>query len=124
MLSSISLTAHILYTAGMHKEMLITTTEAVPGREVAQILGMVKGNTIQTRHIGSDIVAGLKSIIGGEIKGYVKAFTAAREEATKRMVEEAEAMGADAIVCARYSTSQIMSGGAEILAYGTAVKFK
>lgn len=104
--------------------MLITTTEVVAGREIGQILGLVKGNTIQTRHIGSDIVASLKSIVGGEIKGYVKAFTVAREEATDRMVEEAKALGADAIVCARYSTSQIMVGGAEILAYGTAVKFK
>jgi uncharacterized protein YbjQ (UPF0145 family) len=102
--------------------MLITTTEHVPNRQVGQILGLVKGNTIQTRHVGSDIVAGLKSIVGGEIKGYVKAFTAAREQATARMVEEANALGADAIICARYSTSQIMAGGAEILAYGTAVK--
>lgn len=104
--------------------MLITTTENIAGKEIAQILGLVKGNTIQTRHVGSDIVAGLKSIVGGEIKGYVKAFTAAREEATARMVEEAKVLGADAIVCARYSTSQIMTGGAEILAYGTAIKLK
>ncbi len=108
------------YTGGM----IITTTEQVAGREVAQVLGLVKGNTIQTRHIGSDIVAGLKSLIGGEIKSYVKAFTAAREEATARMVAEAQALGADAVVCARYSTSQIMAGGAEILAYGTAVKLR
>lgn len=104
--------------------MLITTTENIAGREIKEILGLVKGNTIQTRHIGSDIVAGLKSIVGGEIKGYVKAFTAAREEATERMTQEAQALGADAIVCARYSTSQIMAGGAEILAYGTAVTLK
>jgi uncharacterized protein YbjQ (UPF0145 family) len=104
--------------------MLITTTENIVGREVSQILGLVKGNTIQTRHVGSDIVAALKSLIGGEIKGYGKAFTAAREEATQRMHAEAEALGADAIICARYSTSQIMAGGAEILAYGTAVKLK
>lgn len=102
--------------------MIITTTEQIAGRTVSQTLGLVKGNTIQTRHIGSDIVSGLKSLIGGEIKGYVKALTAAREEATERMVAEAEALGADAIICVRYSTSQIMSGGAEILAYGTAVK--
>lgn len=108
----------------MAHHILITTTEGVAGREVSAILGLVKGNTIQTRHIGSDIVAGLKSIVGGEIRGYVKAFTAAREEATARMVAEAEALGADAIVCARYSTSQIMNGGAEILAYGTAVKLR
>ncbi|MCE9643982.1 YbjQ family protein [Candidatus Parcubacteria bacterium] len=104
--------------------MLITTTESVAGREVSQVLGLVKGNTIQTRHIGSDIVSGLKSIVGGEIKGYVKAMNIAREEATTRMLEEARALGADAIICTRYSTSQVMTGGAEILAYGTAVKLR
>jgi uncharacterized protein YbjQ (UPF0145 family) len=106
------------------KNMLITTTESVAGREVVEVLGLVKGNTIQSRHIGSDIVAWLKSIIGGEIKGYVKAFTAAREQATERMVDEARVLGADAIICARYSTSQIMTSAAEILAYGTAVKLR
>ncbi len=106
------------------KKILITTTENVPGHEVAHISGMVKGNTVQTRHIGSHILAGLMSIVGGEVKGYVKAITTAREEATDRMIAEAEALGADAIVCMRYSTSQIMNGAAEILAYGTAVKLK
>jgi uncharacterized protein YbjQ (UPF0145 family) len=104
--------------------MIITTTECIAGREVAEVLGLVKGNTIQARHIGGDIVAGLKSIVGGEIKGYVKIFTSAREEATDRMVVEAQALGADAIICTRYSTSQIMDGAAEILAYGTAVKLR
>lgn len=103
---------------------IITTTEGLPGREVGEILGVVKGNTIRARHIGSDIGAGLKSLIGGEIKGYVKAFTDAREEATRRMLEEAEALGADAVVCMRYTTSQVMDSAAEVLAYGTAVKFK
>lgn len=104
--------------------MMITTTESVPACEIVEILGMVKGNTIRTRHIGSDITAGLKSIVGGEIKGYVKAFADAREEAESRMIAEAEKLGADAIVGARYATSQIMNGGAEILAYGTAVKLR
>lgn len=108
----------------MTKNIIIVTTETVSGKEIAETLGLVKGNTIQTRHIGSDIVAGLKSLIGGEIKGYVKAFALAREQATERMLVEAEALGADAIVCTRYSTSQIMNGGAEILAYGTAVKLR
>lgn len=108
----------------MNTSILITTTESVAGREVSQVLGLVKGNTIQTRHIGSDIVSGLKSIVGGEIKGYVKAMNIAREEATTRMLEEARALGADAIICTRYSTSQVMTGGAEILAYGTAVKLR
>lgn len=104
--------------------MIITTTEHVPGREVAQILGLVKGNTIQTRHLGSHVVAALKSLVGGEVKGYVKALTTAREEATARMLEEAGVLGADAIICMRYSTSQVMSGAAEILVYGTAVKLR
>lgn len=108
----------------MKKDILLTTTEVVAGREIAQVLGLVKGNTVQTRHIGSHILAGLISLIGGEVKGYVKAITIAREEATDRMLDEAEILGADAIICMRYSTSQIMNGAAEILAYGTAVKFK
>lgn len=108
----------------MSDALLMSTTESVPGREVSAILGLVKGNTIHARHIGSDIGAQLKSIIGGEIKGYVKAFTSAREEATARMVAEAEALGADAIIGMRYSTSMVMPGGAEILAYGTAVKLR
>lgn len=104
--------------------MIITTTETVIGREITQVLGLVKGNTVQTRHIGSHIVAGLTTLIGGEVKGYVIAITKAREEATDRMIEEAKTLGADAIVCMRYSTSQIMNGAAEVLAYGTAVKLK
>lgn len=106
------------------KTILLTTTESIAGREVADTLGLVKGTTIQTRHVGSHILAGLMTIIGGEVRGYVKAVTAAREEATARMLKEAEAMDADAVICLRYSTSQIMSGGAEILVYGTAVKLR
>ncbi len=104
--------------------MLITTTEEIAGREIVQVLGLVKGGTVQTRHIGSHLMAAVMSVIGGEVTGYVKAITTAREEVTSRMVAEASALGADAIVCARYSTSQIMNGAAEILAYGTAVKLK
>lgn len=106
------------------KTILLTTTESIAGREVADTLGLVKGTTIQTRHVGSHILAGLMTIIGGEVRGYVKAVMAAREEATARMLKEAEAMDADAVICLRYSTSQIMSGGAEILVYGTAVKLR
>lgn len=108
----------------MNKNILITTTEQVAGREVAEVLGLVKGSTIRTRHVGSDIMAGLRSLIGGEIKGYVVALNDARTEATERMLSDAASLGADAIVCTRYSTSQVMTGGAEILAYGTAVKFR
>jgi len=102
--------------------MIITTTQTVPGREVTQLLGLVKGSSIQTRHIGSHILAGLKLLVGGEIKGYGVAIATAREEATKRMLAEAERLGADAVVAMSFSTSQIMDGAAEIMAYGTAVK--
>ncbi|MEX0919282.1 MAG: YbjQ family protein [Parcubacteria group bacterium] len=107
----------------MHKDnILISTTELVPNREVTEILGLVRGNTIRARHIGSDIGAGLKSLVGGEIKGYVKAMTDAREEAVLRMIKEAKDLGADAIISVRFTTSQVMAGAAEILVYGTAVK--
>lgn len=104
--------------------MIITTTENIAHHEIVEVLGLVKGSTVRTRHVGSDIMAGLRSLIGGEVKGYVIALNEARQEATDRMVVEASALGADAVICMRYSTSQIMTGGAEILAYGTAVKFK
>jgi len=106
------------------KNIPIATTENLAGYETTEVLGLVSGNTIQTRHLGTHILAGLRTLIGGEVKGYVRALTTAREEATERMVEKADALGADAIVSARYSTSQVMTGGAEILAYGTAVKLQ
>lgn len=108
----------------MTNTIILTTTEQIAGREVAHVLGLVEGSTVQTRHIGSHIVAVLTSLVGGEVKGYVKAVSAAREEATDRMLQEARELGADAIICMRYSTTQIMNGAAEILAYGTAVKLK
>lgn len=108
----------------MENNIFVTTTETIPGREITQILGLVEGSTVQTRHIGSHILAGLTVLVGGEVKGYVKAVNAAREEARERMLAKARTLGADAIVSMRYSTTQIMNGGAEILAYGTAVKFK
>lgn len=107
----------------MHTEIIISTTENIAGKEIRETIGLVKGNTIRARHIGSDIVSGFKSIVGGEIKGYVQALTDAREEAETRMIEEAKILNADAIVSVRYSTSQVMTGAAEILVYGTAVKF-
>lgn len=103
---------------------IITTTETIPGRETAAVLGLVRGNTIRARHIGSDIGASLKSLVGGEIKGYVKALSEAREEALDRMVAEAEALGAHAVVNVRFTTSQVMAGAAEIMAYGTAVSLR
>jgi uncharacterized protein YbjQ (UPF0145 family) len=102
----------------------IATTEGIAGEEIVEVLGVVEGSTIQTRHIGSHILAGLMTIVGGEVKGYVQAVNAARAQALERMLAKAEGLGADAVVCVRYSTSQIMDGGAEILVYGTAVKLK
>ena len=103
--------------------MILTTTENIPGKEY-EVIGMVKGNMIKTKNIGRDIGAGLKSTVGGELKGYTEMMNEARATATKRMVEEAEALGADAIVMMRYASSDVMQSAAEILAYGTAVKFK
>ena len=102
--------------------MLLTTTENIPGRSY-EILGIVKGNMIQTRNIGRDIGKGLKSMVGGELSTYTEMMNESRAVATKRMVEEAEKLGADAVVMMRYSTSTVMQGAAEIIAYGTAVKF-
>lgn len=104
--------------------MILTTTETIPGKKIKEILGIVKGNTIRARHIGSDILAGFRQIVGGEIKGYTKMITEAREEAFKRMEEEAEKLKADAVVNVRFVTAEVMQGAAEILVYGTAVKFK
>ena len=101
--------------------MLLTNTETIPGKQL-ELLGLVKGSTIQSKHIGKDIGAGLKTIIGGELKAYTKMMDEARAIATDRMVQEAQAMNADAIVNIRYATSAIMQGAAEVMAYGTAVK--
>ncbi len=102
--------------------MLLTTTENIPGKNY-EIIGVAKGNMIQTKNIGRDISQGLKSIVGGELKNYVKMMNESRAIATQRMVEDAEAMGADAVVAMRYVTSMISAGAAEITAYGTAVKY-
>lgn len=106
------------------KKELVVTTEVIAGKTITETLGTVKGSTIRARHIGSDIFAVLKSLIGGEIKSYVKALVSAREEAEERMIAEADKMGADGVVCVRFATSQVMAGSAEILVYGTAVKLK
>jgi uncharacterized protein YbjQ (UPF0145 family) len=108
----------------MKKEILTTTTTEIPGKKVTKILGIAKGNTIRARHVGRDILAGFKNLVGGEIKSYTHMTTQSREEAFNRMVNEALDMGADAIIGIRYSTSMIMQGAAEMLVYGTAVKLK
>ena len=102
--------------------MILITTNKIPGREIKETLGLVKGNTIRAKHIGKDILAGLRNIVGGEIKEYTEALNEARQEALKRMIKAAEELGADAIVGIRFTTSQIMGGAAELLVYGTAVK--
>jgi uncharacterized protein YbjQ (UPF0145 family) len=102
--------------------MIISTTETVNGKYPKKILGIVKGNTIRARWFGRDIAAGLKTIVGGEIKSYTKLLDDARNEALDRMIEEARKLGADAVVMVRFGTSDVMRGSAEILAYGTAVK--
>ena len=103
--------------------MLIVNTEYVTGKEL-QMLGMVKGSTIQTKHLGHDIAQSFKNMVGGELKSYNEMMAKARDIATERMVQEAAAMGADAIIAVRYSTSAIMQGAAEVMAYGTAVRFR
>ena len=103
--------------------MIITTGFDVPGKKIGQILGLVKGNTIRARHLGRDVMAGLKNIIGGEIKSYTQLLDKAREEAITRMKEEAKRLNADAVIGMRMTTSDVMQGSSEVLAYGTAVKF-
>jgi len=108
----------------MNKQIIVTTTDSVPGKKVSEILGLVKGNTVRARNIGRDIGAGFKSIVGGEIKTYTEMISHSREEAYNRMVNTAIDLGADAIINVRFMTSMIMQGAAEMLAYGTAVKLK
>ncbi len=104
--------------------MIYTNTPDVPGREISEILGVVTGNVVQTKHIGKDIMAGFRTLVGGEIIGYTEMLTEARHKAISRMVEEALQLDADAVVNLRFTTSAIMSNASEILAYGTAVKLK
>jgi uncharacterized protein YbjQ (UPF0145 family) len=103
---------------------IVTTVDGVPGREVSETLGVVKGSTVRARNIGRDIGAGLKSIVGGEVKTYTDMSTAARDEAYNRMVNHAAELGADAVIGMRFTTSVVMAGAAEMLAFGTAVKLK
>ena len=104
--------------------MIITNTEFVTGKEIKEILGLVRGNSVRAKHIGKDIKAGFRNITGGEIKEYTEMLAESREVALKRMVDKAEKIGADAVINIRFMTSAIMGGAAEILAYGTAVKLK
>jgi uncharacterized protein YbjQ (UPF0145 family) len=107
----------------VEKKMILVNTEHYNDKEL-HMLGLVKGSTIQSKNLGRDITQGFKTLVGGELKAYNDMMNDARALATKRMVEEAESMGADAVVNVRYSSSAIMSGAAEVIVYGTAVKFK
>jgi len=104
--------------------MIITNTDFIQGKEIKEILGLVRGNTVQAKSIKKDFTAGMRHMIGGEIKEYTEMLAEAREIALKRMEDKAQKMGADAVINLRFMTSSIMGGAAEILAYGTAVKFK
>jgi len=102
--------------------MTISTIETIPGKTIAEALGIARGSTVRARSVGRDIFAGLKNLIGGEISEYTKLQAQAREQALQRMIEDAKRMGADSVVNVRFTTSVIMQGASEILAYGTAVK--
>jgi uncharacterized protein YbjQ (UPF0145 family) len=102
--------------------MIVVTTEHIEGKRITETLGLVKGSTIRARHVGRDVMAGLRNIVGGEVKDYTVMLAQAREEALQRMIEQGEKMGANAIIGARFVTSMVMSGAAEMVAYGTAVK--
>ena len=104
--------------------MVIVTTENIAGKTIKETLGVVKGQVVQSKHMGRDFMAGLKTMVGGEIKGYTDMLNKARTIATDRMIEEAEKLGADAIIGVRYGLSSVMAGASEMLAYGTAVKLK
>ncbi len=101
--------------------MIITTTEAIPGMEIIKVLGIVRGNSVRARHCGIDMIACFRNMVGGEIQEYTKMLAETREQALDRMIEEAEKLGADAIIAMRFITSEISRGAAELLAYGTAV---
>ncbi|MCI9678878.1 MAG: YbjQ family protein [Oscillospiraceae bacterium] len=103
--------------------MLLVNIDYLPGQEL-EVLGIVKGTIVQSKNFGKDFMAGMKTLVGGEITGYTEMLVEARQLATKRMVDEAEALGADAVVNVRYGSSSVMQGAAEVIAYGTAVKYR
>jgi uncharacterized protein YbjQ (UPF0145 family) len=102
--------------------MIIVTTSDIAGSRITDVLGLVRGSSIRSRHVGSDIMAMLRNLTGGEVREYTKMLAEAREQAIDRMIEEAQVLGADAIVCMRFQTAEVMSGAAEMLCYGTAVR--
>ncbi len=104
--------------------MIVATTDSIPGKNIVETLGMVRGNTVRARPMGKDVTAGFRSIVGGEVNEYTKLLAEAREQSVQRMIEGAEALGGNAVVGTRFITAGIMGGAAEIVAYGTAVKIE
>ncbi len=104
--------------------MLLSTTASIPGKEIIEVIDIARGSTVRARHLGRDIFAGLKSIVGGEISEYTELMASAREQAIDRMIADGRSIGADAIINVRFTTATVMQGASEILAYGTAVKLK
>ncbi len=111
-------------TTGSTAEMIVVTTEEIAGRQIVATLGLVRGSTVRAKHVGSDIVASLRNLVGGEVREYAQLLAAAREQALDRMIEAARSAGADAVVGTRFETSQIAQNAAEVLAYGTAVRLE
>ncbi|WP_298443365.1 YbjQ family protein [uncultured Ferrimonas sp.] len=103
------------------ESVILTNIETIPGKTITTHLGLVQGNTVRAKHVGRDLMAGLKNIVGGELQGYTELLQESRDEAIRRMVEQAQAIGANAVINVRFSTSSVTSGAAELLAYGTAV---
>lgn len=106
------------------QSVVISNTESIPGRTIVEFYGVVTGNTVRAKHVGRDLMAGLKNIVGGELKGYTELLQDSRAEATERMIEQAVSMGANAVVNVRFATSSISQGAAELFAYGTAVRVR
>lgn len=102
-------------------EITLTTIEQIPGKTIVRHLGMVQGNTVRAKHVGRDLMAGFKNLVGGELKGYTELLTESRQEATARMIEQAQALGANAVLTVRFSTSSVTAGASELFVYGTAV---
>ena len=105
-----------------YDSIILSNTETVPGRQIVEFYGVVTGNTVRAKHLGRDIMAGLKNIVGGELVGYTELLQDSRDEATERMVQQAKSMGANAVINVRFATSSISQGAAELFAYGTAVR--
>ncbi|MBL4697240.1 MAG: YbjQ family protein [Phycisphaerales bacterium] len=102
--------------------MIVVNTESIPGRDIESILGLVQGNTVRAKNVGRDIAAGIKNMVGGELKGYTQLLVESRRQSVERMISQANELGADAVVNVRFTTSAVTSGAAELYAYGTAVK--